>query len=229
MKTIQTKTLFIALLLSTATPSLRAEMEQVQMDLQVQMDFWQAINEGSLIGVKQALESGADVNKMNEDGWTALGYLANFGKTELAVEMIELLLKNDANPDEEDEDDRTALMFAVNEGHLKIAKLLLEYGADFDKRDMFNWTALMKAAYKEYPKIVKLLLEKGADVNLKNGEGNTALKIAEKRGNTGIVKVIKDFVIKRRKEVAETVLEVRKEVYPEIGGLISEFETGLEK
>ena len=74
--------------------------------------------------------------------------------------------------------------------------------------------------------IAKLLLEKGADIIIENKAGKTALEIAEKQGKTAVAKLIR---AKRQKEVSEAVLEVRKEVYPDISGLISEFETGLEK
>ena len=172
MKTIQIKTLFIALLLSTAAPSLPAEAGWEQRAL------WKGAELGNLSVVKRALEAGANVNERDMFGLTALMYAALFG-------------------------------------HLEIAELLLERGAIID---------------------MEIEEEVGGRRNgdawrVKSGE--TALKIAKHRGHTGIVKLINDFIIERRRKVAEMILETREEegqiVPTELGKLISEFEIRLEK
>ncbi len=287
MKTIQVKKLFIALLLSTAVPSLPAEADQAQMDL------FEAVKGGDLVGVKQAITLGAEVDGTDRYGDTALMFAArgwtiwyaaitgngscrgehlkiaelllvsdadvniknNSGETALMVavkegnlEMVEFLLEKDAAIGERDWLGYTALMFAAEKGHLKIAELLLENGADVNERNnegetalvvaVFwensgiaklllerdaavntisedGWTALMYAAVRGDLGITKLLLKKGADIGIESKEekiggtrikpwevksGKTALKIAEQQGNTEIVKLIKDFIIKRQRE-----------------------------
>ena len=73
MKTIQAKTLFIVLLLSTAASSLPAEAEEAQVNL------WIASKAGNVTGVKKALESGININIPTENGFTALTLAAEYG------------------------------------------------------------------------------------------------------------------------------------------------------
>lgn len=52
---------------------------------------------------------------------------------------------------------RTALMYAIADGHLDIARLLVKSGANTDARDKYGATALMQAQAKGYWEIVRLL------------------------------------------------------------------------
>jgi len=87
MKTIEVKTLFIALLLSTAVPFLPAEMNQTQNDL------FEAAQRGSVAGVERALVAGANINVQDESGYSALMNAAD----ENHLEVVRLLIENGAN------------------------------------------------------------------------------------------------------------------------------------
>ncbi len=178
MKTIEVKTLFIALLLSTAAPSLLAEMRQVDMDL------FEAAQRGDVAGVKQALAAGVNINEKDEFG-------------------------------------QPILMLVVTKGHLAVAKLLIKNGVNVNDRNKIDWTALMFAAMLGRLKIAELLIKNGADFNIKNKDGKTALEIAEKYKKTAVAKLIR---AKRQEEVSKALLEEREELYPDLSGLISEFE-----
>ncbi len=72
---------------------------------------------------------------------------------------------------------RTALMFAVQEGHAAIVDLLLEKTSDLNQRDGLGLTALMIASEKGHLEIAKRLVAENADVNVV-AKKNSALSIA---------------------------------------------------
>ena len=61
----------------------------------------------------------------------------------------------------EDEDERTALMYAAGGGHLPVVEALLAKGADVEAKDEDGFTALMQAAYGGHLPVVEALLAKG--------------------------------------------------------------------
>jgi len=79
-----------------------------------------AARNGSLSGVKTALENGANVNTKDNKGITPLMYASVNGQTA----AVKLLIENDANVNEKANDGWTALMRASFEGHTDVVKLL---------------------------------------------------------------------------------------------------------
>ena len=240
MKTIQIKTLFIALLLSIAVPSLPAEMDQAQKDL------FQAVQKGDVAGVEKALVSGADINEKNERAETALtshtalmsaawkGHLEvvklllernadvniqdKLGRTALIsaawknyLEVVELLLERNSDVNIQTVSGQTALIIAAWRNYLEVAKLLLERNSDVNIQDKSGQTALIIAANEGHLEMVKFLLKNGADIGLENHDGETALKLAEKSGNTQIVKIMMAFVIEKMAITEEQRQKLAKE------------------
>jgi ankyrin repeat protein len=89
-------------------------------------------------------------------------------------EIIDLLLKNGADPSIKDKDGKTALTLAEEAVHVDAAKTL--------KAD------LMDAGYHGYDKVAELAIAGGVDVNKKNQYGDTALIFASQEDNIGVVK-----------------------------------------
>jgi len=91
----------------------------------------------------------------------------------------------------------TSLMYASMQGKPDMVKLLLDRGADVNAQGADRSTALLFAVDKGYPVIIQTLLAKGADPNIKGqfgrygGEILSSLELAEKRGNTQIVQMLK--------------------------------------
>jgi ankyrin repeat protein len=87
-----------------------------------------------------------------------------------------------------------AFVGAALMSNLEILNALLSGGADPNSAaaDKRAHTALMQAAYSDFaePARIKLLLDHGADVNAKAKDGETALKLARRKGETGIVKML---------------------------------------
>lgn len=102
--------------------------------------------------VRQLIESGADVNATDDDGWTPLDNATNGDLIEIAelllengaevrgqliwasrndyVEFVKLFLKHDADVNAVDDEGKTALQYATEEGNTEIIALLKEHGAE---------------------------------------------------------------------------------------------------
>ena len=105
------------------------------------------------------IRGGADVNKVNDLGVTALA-LATSGA------MAEQLLKAGANPNIVSSTGESPLMSAARTGGVEIVKALLGHGANPNaKENVRGQTALMWAAAQNHPDVVRVLLEHGADVH----------------------------------------------------------------
>ncbi len=90
--------------------------------------------------VKYLIKNGADVNAVDEFGWTALMHICARGCKEIA----ETLLENGANVNVQNACGGTALMNACSNGNdLGLIKLLLDYDADVNLQDEDGNTALM--------------------------------------------------------------------------------------
>lgn len=86
--------------------------------------------------VKFLINEKADVNKVyNEDGLTAIGLATKLNQKE----VVELLLKNHANPNGSDASEtdykETPLLIAIQNNNIIIAKLLIDSGASINDTD----------------------------------------------------------------------------------------------
>ncbi len=103
------------------------------------------------------IQSGVDVNAVNDDGETALLWAA----MKRRFFMVEILLQNGADPHAADHIERTPLMHAVtrrNSGYI-MTTYLLRRGADILARDKDGRTPFAYAAGSGNVKVMGLLLE----------------------------------------------------------------------
>nr|5AQB_A Chain A, 3G61_DB15V4 [synthetic construct] len=131
------------------------------------------------------MANGADVNALDEVGWTPL-HLAAWGH----LEIVECLLKNGADVNAADIDGYTPLHLAAFSGHLEIVEVLLKYGADVNADDQAGFTPLHLAAIFGHLEIVEVLLKNGADVNAQDKFGKTPRDLAIDNGNEDIAEVL---------------------------------------
>ncbi|PNT72497.1 hypothetical protein BRADI_2g45170v3 [Brachypodium distachyon] len=102
--------------------------------------------------------------------------------------LLQQLLKRGLDPNETDNDGRTALHIAASKGNEQCIRLLLDYGADPNARDPEGKVPLWEAVYAKHDAVVQLLLEGGADLSL----GDTGLYacIAVEENNTELLEEI---------------------------------------
>ena len=129
------------------------------------------------------LENGVDVNAKLPDGTTALHLAAH-----QLPEVVDALIKKNADVNARTTKNETPLMIAVANGHKEAAQSLLDAGADADVQLEDGRVALHFAA--EYmPEFVDALVKKKINVNaVKSRTKETALMIAVEHENTDAVK-----------------------------------------
>ena len=99
------------------------------------------------------LKKGADINFMDQNGWTPLLY-ATYGNR---TNSVRILLEKGANPDIQDLQGHTALMFAILFRRKSILKLLIKHKAKLSIKDCEGWTALNFSHHVSFAE--KLLLK----------------------------------------------------------------------
>lgn len=85
-----------------------------------QMEFIEAIKSGNRTSVEQMIQTDADLNQQDKQGWTPLNWAAGAGH----LEIVELLLQHGADPLAVGRDLRTPQMIALAAGHAEVVKRL---------------------------------------------------------------------------------------------------------
>ncbi len=137
------------------------------------------IREGNLQEVTRLIEEDNGLlNAKDVDvfGYTPLYTAAMYGKTEIALRLIEL----GADVNTKNLDGNTPLIVAAGNRNTEIAQKLIERQANVNAKDGDGNTPLHIAARTGNTEIVQKLIELVADVNTKNNLGNTPLTFASK-------------------------------------------------
>ncbi|MDW7682211.1 MAG: ankyrin repeat domain-containing protein, partial [bacterium] len=87
-------------------------------------------------------------------------------------------------------DSTTALMAAVEGGHLQIIKLLVENGADINAKRKFGYTSLMIAIQRNQVEIAKYLIKVGADIHMFTNINDTPLMFAVEKCQTELLQLL---------------------------------------
>ncbi|GFO40273.1 ankyrin-3 [Plakobranchus ocellatus] len=147
-------------------------------------------NAGQKLGViSMLLDAGADPNKVNRWGNTAL-HLA-VARQKLGV--ISMLLEAGADSNKVNLQGNTALHLAVAEQKPGVISMLLEAGADPNKVNCQGDTALHLAVTAQKLGVISMLLDAGADLEVRNSHGFTPLLKAAVIGEQSIIVVLKRF------------------------------------
>lgn len=77
--------------------------------------------------------------------------------------ITEVLLENNADPNQKDSSDQTPLHWASQQGNEKLVNSLLDKGADLDVEDKNGKTPLDLATRCGHSAVVELLLDKGVN------------------------------------------------------------------
>ena len=120
------------------------------------------------------------------------GYWENIARaaSQNDAALVRELLADDGNPNQTDEDSRTALHYAALNGNLTIIAILIKAKAKLDPKDKLGNTPLHLAADRGQTEAAQLLLDVGAAVDPENRNGMTPLMLAAARGNIDIVQAL---------------------------------------
>jgi ankyrin repeat protein len=146
-----------------------------------------AARDGKIDIVGFLILNGADVNRTNKYGWTALMIAASRGHEAI----VELLLFEGADPNTSNIHGETALTESASQGYGSIVKILLLNGADIHAaRDGRALAALDIAAGQGHADVVQLLLSYEADTNSFGAQERPGLILAAAAGDVDIVQLL---------------------------------------
>lgn len=139
--------------------------------------------------VELLLRRGAKPNLQNSSGATAMLRAVEEGSTDVVRVMI--------NPQWEvnlftlDEDNRTLLHGAAENGQTEILEILHEKGLQVDARDMIGMTPFHAACKSGTLEAARYLLKIGADSSIKDKYGRTPFTVAFQYGQTELMDLCK--------------------------------------
>ncbi len=139
----------------------------------------QAVGQPSLLSL--LLERGAKLGGRDRRNRCALHYALE----RQCIKSVELLLLYGVPINARDDDSRTPLMAAVENG-FDVSDLLLNHGADPDLADLFGETPLHVAARKNNAAAVRALLRAGADKAVLSRQGWAPLHVAAMHGSVAV-------------------------------------------
>ncbi len=96
----------------------------------------------------------------------------------------------EGNPNQTDDQSRTAMQYAATNGNLQIIAILIKAQAKMNPTDPLGNTPLHLAAQRGQSAASQLLLDAGAEVDPQNRDGMTPLMIAAQRGNLELVRAL---------------------------------------
>jgi ankyrin repeat protein len=167
-----------------------ARRRGLDMNMQQSIDFTsigslytpalvRAAQSGSRAQIQQLLENHDDIEACHiPTRRTALSVAAHCGNTEL----VDLLLKNNADSSTRDMHGSTPLHLASSRGHYDVVELLLKDGTTVETPNHSSQTALWLAADGCHSKVVELLVKCGARIDTRASDQLTPLHNAAKSG-----------------------------------------------
>ena len=124
--------------------------------------LFEAAKSGNLDQVQQLVESGADINAVDEHHITPFLWAYFGGHTE----VVKYLLSEGGNINHDEFSEGTLLTFAAFTGDVAFIPYLLDAGAEIDHAmPRGGETALHHAADNDQTAAIRLLIQHGADVN----------------------------------------------------------------
>jgi Ankyrin repeats (3 copies) len=137
--------------------------------------------------VKFLLESGENVNQLNEDGGTLLALAVIQG----SIPLTKLLLESGLDVNKKSEGQLSLLDRSINTNDLELTQLFIVNGADINHLDDRGNTPLHNAIsnYRNMD-VILLLIESGADINIHNDFKKTPLHLAMEKNDVKIAKLL---------------------------------------
>ncbi len=141
--------------------------------------------EGNIDAMRLFVSRGADINRMNGNGETAIILAAWRGHLEAVKWLVERGARINAAPRQ-----WTPLHYAVFTGQREVADYLMAQGADINAQSTNGSSVLMMAIYEGREELARLLIEKGADRSLRNDWGDGALEWAMRYNQLNVARML---------------------------------------
>lgn len=158
--------------------------------------------EGDVIGVKQLIAEGADVNARGDDTtWekTALMEAAERGHTE----VVRVLIKAQADINARDIYSDTAVMLAAWKKHTETVSLLLKAGADVNAQNTgYGSTLLFFLIENGDIENLKTALNGGANIHVSNKARHTLFSTTRRLKRTDLARILIQYHAKTSKDMA---------------------------
>jgi len=146
--------------------------------------------------VKILVESGCDIHRKNNNGYSAVDIACMNGHFQIFIYLVEA----GANLERHDQYNKSLLMMACEFGTLEMVDYLLNKKSNYyidhrkiDAVDTINRTALMYACRRGHYDIVKCLIQHHCNINIISRYDGNALGYACEEGNAQIVKLLLDL------------------------------------
>jgi Zn-dependent protease with chaperone function len=143
---------------------------------------------------------------------------------------VKAQLEAGTDPDIQDADGWTPLMWAVHENNIGMINLFVEAGADPGLQDSYEETALIKAISLDYNESVETLIGAGVDINAVDSYGSTPLMAAATYGNMKIVRLLLEAGADpniRDEDNFTAFLHAKKAGNKDIADLIKQYEKNI--
>lgn len=140
-----------------------------------------AVSAGDVDLVKALIARGADVNRAEQYGTTALALAAS----ESSPEMVRVLLAAGADPNWRSQYGSTAADSALKS--IETLQILADHGALFDEKSN---STLLSAAHQGNADVVAWLLAHGARVDVRRNYGETPLTYAIEEGHDDVARLL---------------------------------------
>jgi len=141
--------------------------------------------EGNIELMRLFISRGADINRLNLNGESALVLAAWKGHQEAVQWLIDRGARINTRPRQ-----WSALHYAVFAGHAEVADYLMAQGADINALSTNGSSVLMMAIYEGRQDLAKKLIEKGADRTPKNDWGDGALEWSMRYNQLNIARML---------------------------------------
>lgn len=141
--------------------------------------------EGNLELMRLFISRGADINRLNNNGESALALAALRGHKHAVDWLLARGARINAGPRQ-----WSALHYAAFAGHEALTEHLIAQGADINALSTNGSSALMLAIYEGREGIARKLIDKGADRSIRNDWGDGALEWAMRFNHLNIAKMI---------------------------------------
>ena len=141
--------------------------------------------EGNIDMMRLFISRGANINRMNGNGETAIILAAWRGQLEAVKWLVERGARINAPARQ-----WSPLHYAVFAGHREVADYLMEQGADINALSTNGSSVLMMAIYEGREGLAQLLIEKGAERSFRNDWGDGALEWAMRYNQLNIARMI---------------------------------------